>query len=179
MNAGRSNATAKAKGFSLIELLIVVAIILVISAIAVPSLLRSRMQANQTAAVATLRSIRNAETTYLITYPTQGFANTLSQLGPGVPCSQTAACMVDEWIGCAAAPCPKSGYKYFLVSSAAAAPFPDFSATATPIGFGSSGSNNYCVNDDGVIRSQIAPAASVGAVPRATCSDTSQYQAIQ
>jgi len=87
--------------------------------------------------------------------------------------------MLDELIGCAADPCPKSGYQYFLVSSSAGVHYQDFTATATPIGFGSSGRNNYCVSDDGVIHSQILAVGPVGAIPRATCSDTSQYQAIQ
>ena len=64
----------KQKGFSLIELLIVVAIILIIAAIAIPNLLRSRMAANEASAVGSLRTINTAEVTYSTTYPTQGFA---------------------------------------------------------------------------------------------------------
>src|SRR5882724_5870261 len=65
----------KQKGFSLIELLIVVAIILIIAAIAIPNLLRSRMAANEASAVGSLRTINTAEVTYSTTYPTQGFAS--------------------------------------------------------------------------------------------------------
>jgi len=73
----------KQKGFSLIELLIVVAIILIIAAIAIPNLLRSKMSANDSAAASTIRTINTSEVTYSTTYPTVGYANTLPKLGPG------------------------------------------------------------------------------------------------
>ncbi len=85
-------------GFSLIELLIVVAIILVIAAIAIPSFLRSRIAANQSSAVASLRTLNTAEVTYSITYAT-GFSANLATLGPppggGNPTS-TAAGLLDS-----------------------------------------------------------------------------------
>src|SRR5258708_12596315 len=74
----------KQKGFSLIELLIVVAIILIIAAIAIPNLLKSRIAANDSAAAATVRTLNTTETTYVTTYPTQGFVD-LKTLGPGAP----------------------------------------------------------------------------------------------
>src|SRR6266403_1059757 len=70
----------KQKGFSLIELLIVVAIILIIAAIAIPNLLRSRMAANEASAVGSLRTIDTAEMTFTTTYPDVGYAN-LASLG--------------------------------------------------------------------------------------------------
>jgi type IV pilus assembly protein PilA len=168
------------KGFSLIELLIVVAIILIIAAIAVPNLLRSRMAANQAAAVATLRNINNSQATYISQFGTLGYADTFVKLGPGVPCDSTHACLVDEVIGCAAQPCLKSGYKYFLASTSAAAPIIDYRTTTTPISWQSTGSENYCSMNDGVLRKQIAPIASLGAVvPVATCSDVTNYSALQ
>ena len=72
--------TEKQRGFSLIELLIVVAVILIIAAIAIPNFIRSRMRANETAAVQNLRNITTANTVYLITYGV-GFADSLAQLG--------------------------------------------------------------------------------------------------
>src|SRR5947208_16572323 len=72
----------KQKGFSLIELLIVVAIILIIAAIAVPNLLRARIAANEASAVSSLRAINTSEVTYRTTYPTVCYAATLVALGP-------------------------------------------------------------------------------------------------
>ena len=62
----------KQKGFSLIELLIVVAIILIIAAIAIPNLIRSRMAANEASAVASIRTINTAEVVYSTTYAVPG-----------------------------------------------------------------------------------------------------------
>src|SRR5579859_1995010 len=71
----------RSKGFSLIELLIVVAIILIIAAIAIPNLLRSKMAANESSAVATLRQLNNAEVTYAMTY-NSGYTDGFTRLGP-------------------------------------------------------------------------------------------------
>src|SRR5437764_15006489 len=89
------------QGFSLIELLIVVAIILIIAAIAIPSLLRSKQSATEASAVSTMRLITTAEATYSASYgTTNGYANQLFLLGPGVPCNAGHACLVDSNLGC-------------------------------------------------------------------------------
>src|ERR1700733_8801502 len=87
-----------AKGFSLIELLIVVAIILIIAAIAIPNLLQARIAANESSAAAALHVLQTAEVTYNTAYPTVGFADGIAQLGGAVPCTpaSTAACLVDN-----------------------------------------------------------------------------------
>src|SRR5882757_1983376 len=164
---GKSN-----QGFSLIELLIVVAIILIIAAIAVPNLLRSRMAANQAAAVATLRNINNSQATYISTFSPIGYADTFVKLGPGAPCDSTHACLVDEVIGCAAQPCAKSGYNYFIASTSAAPPIVDYRTTASPLSWASTGSEKYCSMNDGILRKELAAGASLGAVVSvADCSD--------
>src|SRR5258706_16090444 len=93
----RNRSNGRTEGFSLIELLIVVAIILVIAAIAVPSFLHSRMAANESAAVASLRTLNTAQISYNSAYPTVGFAGTLGALA-GTSCTppnSSSACLID------------------------------------------------------------------------------------
>ena len=105
------------KGFSLIELLIVVAIILIIAAIAIPNLLRAKIAANQSAAVGTLRTINSAEETFSSTY-SDGFTLTLAQLGgpAGAAATCTNAELIDEVLS--TAPYQKGGYQYTYTPTA-------------------------------------------------------------
>jgi prepilin-type N-terminal cleavage/methylation domain-containing protein len=108
----------KQKGFSLIELLIVVAIILIIAAIAIPNLLRARMAANESSAVASIRTITTGEVTYQTAYPTVGYAPAVTNLGGGLgaactPSSNTA-CLIDSVLSNNGNPTGsgKSGYSF-------------------------------------------------------------------
>jgi len=139
----------KQRGFSLIELLIVVAIILVISAIAIPNYLRSRIQANEASAVASLRMINTAAVTYSSTYVNVGFPVNMVDMGGANPCaaSSTNACILDDSI----AQGTKSGYSFVWLGDGAT-PSVAYSITATPLTVGGSGQRQFCTDYVGVIR---------------------------
>src|SRR5881296_972093 len=139
LNSGKrgQNEMRKQKGFSLIELLIVVAIILIIAAIAIPNLLRARIAANEASAVSSLRTINTAEVTYTTTYPTIGYASTLPILGPAdAACTagpaSTNACMVDFNLG-SAATTAKSGYLLDAKNDGTGPPALGYTAGAAPL----------------------------------------------
>jgi type IV pilus assembly protein PilA len=184
----------KQKGFSLIELLIVVAIILIIAAIAIPNLLRSKMSANDSSAASTIRTINTSQVTYSTNYPLTGYASTLPQLGPAATtstCGSASACLIDNALACAAATgCPKSGYNYFLGPGpiSASGVVGDYITNASPITVNSTGTNNYCSTADAVVRSMktaiptpaVNPTTSLGAVEVITnCQDVTKYGPIQ
>lgn len=151
----------KQKGFSLIELLIVVAIILVIAAIAIPNLMRARMAANDSAAAASLRTINTAEISYIGAYPSIGFPATMASLGGAAPCTVgvASACLIDNFLATNGGGLGKSGYNFTAVGSAsgggAVGENDQFFSTATPFG-NLSGTRAYCSIEDAVLRTQPA-----------------------
>jgi len=148
------------KGFSLIELLIVVAIILIIAAIAIPNLLRSRIAANEASAVGGLRTVNTAAVTYSSTYG-NGFPPTLAAMGGALGAAATcdASQLVDPTIS--AAPNRKSGYTYAYTPIGAAVANPPgctaggvntYVTAATPIVPEQTGHRCFCSDNSGVIR---------------------------
>ena len=147
----------KQKGFSLIELLIVVAIILIIAAIAIPNLLRSRIAANEASAVGSVRTINTAEVTYASTYPSVGFSATMAALGgTGTECAAGAtsahACLIDTVLaGATASTTPKSGY-YFTYTQTAGTPSVQYTVLGKPAVAHQTGERTFFSDQSGVIR---------------------------
>ena len=150
------------KGFSLIELLIVVAIILIIAAIAIPNLLRSRMAANEASAVGSIRTLNTSAVTYSSTYPGAGYPATLVTLGGASPCTATStnACLIDAVLGADT----KSGYT-FKWTGDGATPSVGYSITAIPVSVGTSGQRAFFSDQSGVIRYNAAGAGASVADP--------------
>ena len=139
------------KGFSLIELLIVVAIILIIAAIAIPNLLRARMAANESSAVGSVRTINTAEISYFTTYGV-GFAP-LASLGGASPCTAALGqgCLIDNTLATGT----KSGYTMAtpgVAAGTASAPTVAYTVTAVPVSIGQSGQRGFFSDQSGVIR---------------------------
>ena len=146
----------KQKGFSLIELLIVVAIILIIAAIAIPNLLNARMAANEASAVQSIKTINSVEITYNSTYPTVGYASSLAVLGGASPCtpSSTTACLIDNILASGT----KAGYN-FTAAGSGGPPATSYYATAVPVTVNRTGIRSFCSFEDAVIRVQPSGAA--------------------
>jgi prepilin-type N-terminal cleavage/methylation domain-containing protein len=150
------------KGFSLIELLIVVAIILIIAAIAIPNLLRARMQANEASAAASLHALNTAEISYSSAFPAIGFSASLANLGDGgiSPCpgSATASCYIDQNLASGT----KSGYVFSYTQDASSTPSLHYGVNVDPLSRGISGQRSFYSSDTrynttGVASSADAP----------------------
>jgi type IV pilus assembly protein PilA len=148
----------KQKGFSLIELLIVVAIILIIAAIAIPNLLRARIAANESAAASGIRTINTGEVSYNSTYPTVGYSAALQDLGPGAPTAacpappdQTHSCEIDGVLASGT----KQGYTY-TYNGVTGTPAVTYNIENNPTQINQSGVRSFCSFEDAVVRFQAS-----------------------
>ena len=138
----------KRRGFSLIELMIVIAIILIIATIALPKLNRAKMYAHETAAIKTLQTIHTAQTQYQSQFGK--FAASLTELGPpqsGQPGPQ-AADLIDNNLASG----EKSGYKYIVVGNQAG-----YTISAVPVAYNSTGSRCFYSDATMQIRQNYGP----------------------
>jgi type IV pilus assembly protein PilA len=152
----------KEKGFSLIELLIVVAIILIIAAIAIPNLLRSKMASNEAATVAALRTINTSSVAYSTTYGQ--YPGTLGSLGPmasGQNPSSTTADLIDSVLAAGT----KSGYVITYAGATSSGVVGSYTITAAPVTQGVSGQRGFFTDQSGVIRADPAGSATASSTP--------------
>lgn len=148
-------------GFSIIELLIVVAIILVIAALAIPNMLHSKMAANESAAVAALRTLSGGEVNYVTTY-SAGFSPTLAAMGPpstGVTASSSSADMIDSVLASGT----RNGYvfSYTPLYGSGSPVATGYQVTANPVSPGTTGLWFYYLDQSNVIRGNYNSPATV------------------
>jgi prepilin-type N-terminal cleavage/methylation domain-containing protein len=145
------------KGFSLIELLIVVAILLTVAAIEIPRLLQARIAADEAAAIGCVRTLTTAEAAYLNSYPSVGYSATLAELGSGgaSPCtpSSSSACLIDDTLATASSAPGKQGYIFSATGSLGT-----FLVTAMPVS-SASGVHSFCEVADNIPRIDSAGTA--------------------
>ncbi len=163
----KSNGQLKGEGLALAGLIMgyfsLVLTLLFVAAIAVPNLMRSRQQANEAAAAATVRTLNTSEVTYSTLYPDQGYAPNLAAMGPGASATCTPstshACLIDSTLACSSSTwCVKDQYKYSAVGIGTPAAS-EYVITATPLN-NSAGTKSFCSTADGVVRFKYGSVAS-------------------
>jgi type IV pilus assembly protein PilA len=160
-----SHRNPRVAGFSLIELMIVIAVILIIAALAIPNLLRARMSANESAAVSALRTLATQEANYDSSWG-PGFSPNLAALGPpipGVPPSAATADLVDQVLASGI----RGGYQFLytpLIPSGSTTPT-GFTVNANPISPGITGEWFFYLDQTNVIRQNDGSPASISSSP--------------
>lgn len=143
--------------------------ILIIAAIAIPSLIRAKMLANESAAASTVHTINIAESTYSTRFPNAGYAHDLDTLGPGPSgacAGRTAtlehACLLAAKVGCSGPSCTDHGYRFELTATCGSDGIcSDYLVVATPVQPGTTGRRSFCSTSDTVVRAQPEESAAL------------------
>jgi len=165
----------RAEGFTLIELLIVLAIILVIAAIAIPSVIGGKMHANETSAVASIKAIQTAQTSYQTTYFGEGYAGSLAALGGPDSCKPSAAsaCLIDEVLTGGV----KAGYNFAVIGgNAINGANATYVSGAAPAAYNHTGVRRFCSTEKNVIRWD---ANSEGSTVPPTAEECARFQPLR
>jgi prepilin-type N-terminal cleavage/methylation domain-containing protein len=163
-----NSMTPRQRGFTVLELTLVVALLLMLGAIAVPNFMKSKSAANEAAAVSNIRVIHSVQVAYSTLYPAMGFADALSKLGPPLPGtfpSPIRADLLDAQLGCDAQPCRKNGYD-FAIDQVEHHPVTNFRITAVPSEPASSsggGAPGFCGSAVGLISADAGGGSNCGA----------------
>jgi len=174
------HTVSKNAGFTLAELLVVLVLVILLAAIALPNLLRSQIAANETAAIESLAKINKAEVTYQTAFPTLGFASTLAALGPGSAdseCTSQAhssahACLIEGALAAADNPSrTRAGYWFSVspTSTDAGGVATGYLAGASPGTFNKTGARDFCSLEDAVIRFSVPRGDSKPPTTAAAC----------
>ncbi|HZQ23308.1 MAG TPA: prepilin-type N-terminal cleavage/methylation domain-containing protein [Terriglobales bacterium] len=165
----------KDHGFSLIELLIVVAMIIIIVSMAIPNLLRARMSANEASAVGSVRAINTAQLMYEYSYPHLGYASSLAKLGSnGDTCkvpTPDAACLVENTLASATTPAQaKSGYYFsILPGDSDSGRVLQYTVSGCASVFNQTGIRDLCSTEDTIVHFRIPSEQSTPGIDRAQC----------
>jgi prepilin-type N-terminal cleavage/methylation domain-containing protein len=161
------------RGFTLIEMLVVVAIILIIAAVTIPSMTGAKVHADEASAVASIRAINQAEVSYMATYG--GYAESLANLGGAEPCTRSAAtaCILDQSL----AGGEKSGYHFVAMgSNPSDGMSQSYFVGAAPVVFDRTGKRLFCSSDKGVIRADLNTTGSTAPPDAEQCAE---FKALQ